>query len=358
LRLCPQMSAGRSATILGGRTDGSTLDASQHRDVPPEFFSRFDRARCGRTNQDGRSAVFLTAALPQASPSVTMSTCLIALGSNLGDRAATLEAAVGEIKTRADITVERQSRWHATQAIGVHLGQREFVNGAVLCNTRVSPQELLAALQSIETRLGRERSRRWADRTLDLDLLLYDCLVLETPSLTLPHPRMSFRRFVLEPAAEIAGELVHPIIGMSLRELLRHLDRGADTIAIVSPDRKLREELAELIALRFPIGSIGKSNAGAASQLWPPDKTLWIAVGTHEKKPVVSSTGRPPKLTILFDPPAATGDVDKIENWAATCRQAGRGPTLRISNTSPENMATDAIAAVGAVWPALGRHSG
>ena len=94
--------------------------------------------------------------------------------------------------------------------IGGPAGQEPFLNAAALLETSLPPAELLARLQRIELHLGRTRETRWAARTLDLDLLLYDNLVLNTPYLTLPHPRMAFRRFVLEPAAEVAPEMAHP----------------------------------------------------------------------------------------------------------------------------------------------------
>ena len=94
------------------------------------------------------------------------------------------------------------------RAVGGPAGQRAFLNAAARLETSLPPAELLARLQRIEWHLGRTGAKtRWAARTLDLDLLLYDDLVLSTPYLTLPHPRMAFRRFVLEAAAEVAPEM-------------------------------------------------------------------------------------------------------------------------------------------------------
>ena len=181
-----------------------------------------------------------------------MSTCLIALGSNLGDRAATLDAAIADIGALSGMQVQRHSLWYPTQAIGCLEGNREFLNGAALCETSLPPEKLLDQLQAIETRHGRQRADRWGDRTLDLDVLTYDEMVFDIPGFTVPHPRMSFRRFVLEPAAEIAGELLHPTIGWRIQSLMLHLDTGADCIAIVSPDERRREQLTELLINQFP----------------------------------------------------------------------------------------------------------
>jgi 2-amino-4-hydroxy-6-hydroxymethyldihydropteridine diphosphokinase len=120
------------------------------------------------------------------------------------------------------------SRWRGTKPVGGPAGQSEFLNGAALLGTSLTPQQLHAVLQQVEAAAGRTRESRWAPRTLDLDLLIYDDLVIDTPDLTLPHPRMSFRRFVLEPAAEIAPDVRHPTIGWTIQELRDHLQRGWD----------------------------------------------------------------------------------------------------------------------------------
>src|SRR3972149_3061786 len=182
-----------------------------------------------------------------------MEPCLIALGSNLRDRAATLESDAAAVAAAGGVTLLRRSRWHATKPVGL-TGEagadREFLNGAALVETTLDPADLQTVLQRIERQHGRARHERWADRTLDLDMLLYGAQVIETRSLVVPHPRMSFRRFVLEPAAEIAGELVHPTIGWSLGQLLRHLDAGTDAVAILSPRDDQRGRLSAEVAGR------------------------------------------------------------------------------------------------------------
>lgn len=152
-----------------------------------------------------------------------MASALIALGSNLGDRQRILDGAVAALAAQPGIRVVRKSGWHATPPVGGPPGQGEFLNGAALLDTALSPVQLHAVLKQIELAAGRTSGERWAPRTLDLDLLLYDKLLINTPELTVPHPRMAFRRFVLEPAAEIAPAMKHPIIAWSLAALRDHM---------------------------------------------------------------------------------------------------------------------------------------
>jgi 2-amino-4-hydroxy-6-hydroxymethyldihydropteridine diphosphokinase len=289
-----------------------------------------------------------------------MSTCLIALGSNLGDRAATLDAAIADISSLGGVTLNCHSRWHATKPVGCGDNLHGFLNGAALCETSLSPAELLAALHGIEARHGRRRTQRWADRTLDLDVLLYDDDVVDAPALTIPHPRMSFRRFVLEPAVEIAGQLVHPTIGWTLDQLLRHLDAGADCLAVVSPDVTRRAQLAKILVGEFPDSiDVSQPDVGT-TQLWPANLTTRLSM--HLGESVTHATiaaAKHPKLTILLDPEITIARADdEILNWTAICRQKGCGPTLRIRSANWEAVSTEAFAAVQAVWSALGPRCG
>jgi 2-amino-4-hydroxy-6-hydroxymethyldihydropteridine diphosphokinase len=107
--------------------------------------------------------------------------------------------------------------------------QGRYLNAAAELKTNLSPQDLLEALLAIERRSGRDRTVRWGPRTLDLDLLLYDDLVCDEPGLTVPHPRMHERLFVLDPLCEIAPNLTHPVLGRTVRELRAGLAGGVDT---------------------------------------------------------------------------------------------------------------------------------
>ena len=177
-----------------------------------------------------------------------MPTCLLGLGSNLGNSEATLHTALVEITALPDVQVVRHSKWFRTPPVGGPPDQPDYVNGAALIETKIAPLTLLSELQQIEARHGRVRGERWAPRTLDIDVLLYDNVVSETAMLTLPHPRMTFRKFVLEPAAEIAPKMLHPVIGWPTERLLLHLLRASDSVAIMSPSEAVRVKLATLLS--------------------------------------------------------------------------------------------------------------
>ncbi len=177
-----------------------------------------------------------------------MPACLIGLGSNQGDRQSTLDATVAELRRQSGITVTAVSRWHETAPVGGPANQECFLNGALTAETSLSPVELLASLQEIENRLGRTRVTRWGPRTIDLDLLLYGECVLNTPSLVLPHPRMAWRRFVLEPAAEVAGNMLHSTTRWTIARLLEHLNSTARYVAITGPIAAGKSHLAQQLS--------------------------------------------------------------------------------------------------------------
>jgi 2-amino-4-hydroxy-6-hydroxymethyldihydropteridine diphosphokinase len=279
-----------------------------------------------------------------------MSRCLIALGSNLGDRETTLESAVVEIESKDGLSIVRRSRWYKMPPVGMRQTNAEFLNGAVLCQTTLEPQRVLDKLLAIEGRHGRKRQRHWGDRTLDLDLLLYDDRVIETPTLVVPHPRMSFRRFVLEPAVEIAGELTHSTIGWSLARLLQQLNDGADCVAIISPDAELRERLVCRLAEHFSVQLRPISESEAAASAWPAGVTRWVFMKDTQAGEARLSG---PKLTVLLDSGNSRSAVEQAR-WAEICREPGRGPTLHVGDTDIGDMSSEVLAAVQAVWPALG----
>lgn len=138
-----------------------------------------------------------------------MSNAYIALGANLGDPAATLRAAMAALANLPHSRVLRISSLYRTTPIG-HTDQPEFINAVVLLETTLAPEMLLDALLEEEQRFGRIRAEKNGPRTLDLDILLYDDQFVDLPRLTLPHPRLHLRAFVLQPLAEIAPNLIIP----------------------------------------------------------------------------------------------------------------------------------------------------
>jgi 2-amino-4-hydroxy-6-hydroxymethyldihydropteridine diphosphokinase len=144
----------------------------------------------------------------------------IALGSNLGNPLAMVKGAIEVLAHEATTELVSQSSWYKTIAIGP--AQPDYVNGCVVVKTWRSPQDLLHLLMTIEQQFGRQRTEHWGPRTLDLDLLLYDNLVLETSELSLPHPHMTERAFVLVPLAELLPDWVHPVTGLTIAQ---HRDR-------------------------------------------------------------------------------------------------------------------------------------
>lgn len=146
----------------------------------------------------------------------------IALGSNLGNSLKILERALSILAETPGIELQCASSWYQTAPVGPP--QPDYLNGCAILDTQMMPLVLLETLLNIEQHFGRERRERWGPRTLDLDLLLFGDLILETPQLQIPHPRMRERAFVLVPLAEIAPDWVDPITQKSIAQLRDAVD--------------------------------------------------------------------------------------------------------------------------------------
>lgn len=162
-----------------------------------------------------------------------MARCLIGCGSNLGRRREQLDRAIELMRFMPGVTLLGVSRFRETVPIGGPSRQRSFLNGACLIETDLPPQDVLSLLAAVENTLHRHREERWGPRTVDLDLLLYDDLVVDSECLTVPHPRMSTRRFVLEPCVEIAGDAFHPLAACRLDEILASISSPQPHVAVV-----------------------------------------------------------------------------------------------------------------------------
>ena len=340
-----------------------------------------------------------------------MAQCLVALGANLGDRHALLSQAVARLAASPGITLRAQSEWHETRAVGGPVGQPPFLNGAALLDAAVDPHQLLALLRRVESDLGRARDVRWGPRTLDLDLLLYDELVLASPDLTLPHPRMAFRRFVLEPAAEVAADMRHPLIGWTIRQLRDHLRHAARYVAIAGLSTESTSELAAALAENFavrlirdpaqvlPAAAMGEDSSGpeyareielldlrrqilepghgardpslAISDFWLEQSRAYAAAMSDPQHAcdlaaaVDEACKRAvrPKLLILLDPserearaqhrtctdPEARWPVRLCEALVTIARRPGVGPLLHLTSDDPAADFAEAAAAIVAM---------
>lgn len=150
--------------------------------------------------------------------------CAIALGSNQGNSLDILESSLNALDLIPGIELIQTSSWYQTKPVGTPQPQPDYLNGCALLSTEQTPEELLAILQATEIQFGRVNKGTLQARTLDLDLLLYGDLVLNTPDLTIPHPRMNERAFVLVPLAEIAPFWIEPRSGNKIAKLLKSVD--------------------------------------------------------------------------------------------------------------------------------------
>ena len=253
-----------------------------------------------------------------------MPRCLLALGANLGNRTATLDDALRQLARLPETQLLARSTWHETPAVGGPPDQPGFLNGAALLETQLPATQLAHALQAIEQSAGRERKIRWAARTLDIDLLLYGHEQLATAALTIPHPRMSFRRFVLAPAVEIAGHLVVPPGTWTLAALLAHLDTTPRRVAITAADPQLARWLTEELCRRQDACSTA---AG--------DVCDWLCAVEYPPEAGQEPVAALPNLVIAVD---------------RTC-PGYAGPLAQLTATDPAALLDEALAALGAAWP-------
>lgn len=161
-----------------------------------------------------------------------MTNAFLGLGSNRGDREGFLDAAIAALQTHRHCELIGKSSFYETPPMGPQ-DQDAYLNMAAQITTDLSPDALLDELQAIEQQLGRlpaDQRQRWGPRKIDIDLLLYDGQVIDTPKLTVPHPGMHERWFVLRPLADIAPSAMHPTLGKTIAQLFAELDAATASI--------------------------------------------------------------------------------------------------------------------------------
>lgn len=167
-----------------------------------------------------------------------MTQALIAFGANLGDAQASLEEAAGRIADHPEIEVIAVAKPLMTAAVSGDEDLNDdsadpapdYLNSAIRVQTSLAAEALFQVTRGLENDMGRQRRQRWGPRTIDLDIILFGNQIIEEPQLQVPHRRMSFRKFVLGPASEIAGELIDPVSGVRLRDLADRLQHSRETI--------------------------------------------------------------------------------------------------------------------------------
>lgn len=155
-----------------------------------------------------------------------MADVFLGLGTNLGDKKTNLSMAMEEIRKRVG-EITSLSAYYITEPWGFD-SQNSFLNAVCKVCTSLSPSEVLSVTQSIERDLGRMKKSingQYSDRPIDIDILLYDNLVIDTPNLSIPHPLMHKRLFVMEPLTEIDPKLIHPVLHLSMEDILRNLQK-------------------------------------------------------------------------------------------------------------------------------------
>jgi 2-amino-4-hydroxy-6-hydroxymethyldihydropteridine diphosphokinase len=238
-----------------------------------------------------------------------MPRCHLALGGNVGPVAATFRRA-RELLTQADCRLVAASRCYRTRAVGGAGG--EFLNAAAAIETPHAPGELLARLQAIESELGRVRAGHWGPRTIDLDLIFYGDAVIASPRLTVPHRLCWFRRFVLDPLGEIAGEVVHPVKRVSVARLRDRLRERPLTIELAGDESG--PAVAELVArltTEFPevrLGS-GHSEPAFVFRLESPPAPTGSLSKAGDRRPAADAS--PPDACAATEPVSVLRQADE-----------------------------------------------
>jgi len=162
--------------------------------------------------------------VPSTEPSPILGVAYLGFGSNLGNKRENIEKAIKMLEEHDAIKIDSISSFYTTEPVGLK-EQPYFLNAAAKIITDFKPLEFLSLCQNIENSLHRVRTVRWGPRTIDIDILLFDNLIINSGNLTIPHPEMHKREFVLKPLCDIAPSLIHPVFGKTILELLEQLEK-------------------------------------------------------------------------------------------------------------------------------------
>lgn len=243
-----------------------------------------------------------------------MTQCLIAIGCNQGDCQAAINQACKKINLLPGTQLLATSGLLKTEPVGPLKGT--FLNGAVLVETQLSPHQLLQYLLELEFAAGRRRSGSVDARPLDLDILLFGEEIIHTQALWVPHPRMTFRRFALHPAAEIAADMQHPEIGISLGRLAEHLRQRPNIIAVSLP-RQFAIDTTHM-NLSGEINWVNPPNAIAAQKLLqiPASSTAeWLVLLIQDAQ-TLATTEAQAKLRIVMSATRDSLQTPFANSWA------------------------------------------
>lgn len=235
-----------------------------------------------------------------------MPRCFLALGGNVGDVKDAFRQATDAIRALPTTDVLRVSDVYRTVPVGAHAG-RTFLNAAAAVETALGPFRLLDELQAIESDFGRRREIRWGPRPLDLDLVFYENQIIDTPRLRVPHPACWYRRFVLDPLAEIAPDVAHPEKGVTVKELHNRLLTRPLEVALAAGDEAARRRLIELLQGEFPNAALRQWTPGMQETAPEPALLFWLgASGSGTGETAFQALPRIPRLDVSATPDVAT----------------------------------------------------
>jgi 2-amino-4-hydroxy-6-hydroxymethyldihydropteridine diphosphokinase len=225
-----------------------------------------------------------------------MTRAFISLGGNVGQVERTLDRALEDLAAHPAIAVRSRSSWHRTQAVGAAAGG-EFLNGTAELSTELSAFALLEVQLSVEDQHGRVRSGRWSPRTLDLDLLLYGEAVIDSSRLRVPHPACWYRRFVLDPLAEIAADVTHPEKGTSIAALRSRLLVRPLPVGVAGGEPDARRQLIERLGPQFSEAMVGEWHGPETSR--EPALLFWLGIATGANRAAAEPAIRFEELPVL-----------------------------------------------------------